>query len=78
MEAVENFGGNLGWVRKGECDARRRDGRPARVTLVTKGSGLGGGEGEDLCGGALSNYSSSGVLSPPPRVRVSGQKSLTC
>lgn len=52
-------------MRKGECDARRRGGRSARVTLVTKGSGLGGGEGEDLCREALSNYSSSGVLKSP-------------
>lgn len=41
MEGVENFGGDLGWMRKGECDARRRDGRSAQVMLVTKGLGLG-------------------------------------
>jgi len=47
LEAVENFGGDLGWMRKGECDARRRDGRSAQVMLVTKG--FVSGSGDSVC-----------------------------
>ena len=78
MEAVENFGGNLGRIRKGECDARRRGGRSAQVTLVTKGLGLGGRRGGGSMQGSPEQLQWFWGLEGPHPESVSGQKSLTC